>query len=74
MPAFVFPQLLLCGLFVARERMAAALEVAADFLPLTYAFDPLDRVASSGSLGLHGRLDVAVIAGGSPCWRSSSAR
>ena len=28
MPAFVLPQLLLCGLFVPREQMAGALDVA----------------------------------------------
>ncbi len=63
MPAFVFPQLLLCGLFVERERMAGALQVISDALPLTYAFDALDRVAANGSLGGRGRVDVAVIGG-----------
>jgi ABC-2 type transport system permease protein len=65
MPAFVFPQLLLCGLFVPREQMAGALQAAADVLPLTYAFDALDRVAAEGSLGGGGAVDVAVIAGSS---------
>ncbi len=54
MPAFVFPQLLLCGLFVSREKMAEALQTAADALPLTYAFDALDRVTTDGSLGSRG--------------------
>jgi ABC-2 type transport system permease protein len=63
MPAFVTPQMLLCGLFVPRSQMARALEVAADALPLTYAFDALDRVATRGSLGSRGTLDVLVIAG-----------
>jgi ABC-2 type transport system permease protein len=54
MPAFVTPQMLLCGLFVPRSQMARALEVAADALPLTYAFDALDRVATRGSLGSRG--------------------
>jgi ABC transporter DrrB family efflux protein len=44
MPAFVFPQLLLCGLFVARDQMAGALEAVSYALPLTYAYDALDRV------------------------------
>jgi ABC-2 type transport system permease protein len=61
MPAFVLPQLLLCGLFVPRERMAQALQVAADALPMTYAFDSLQRVAVDGRLGERGTLDVAVI-------------
>jgi len=63
MPAFVFPQLLLCGLFVARDQMAAALEAASYALPLTYAYDALDRVTSDGSLGGRGTLDVLVTCG-----------
>jgi ABC-2 type transport system permease protein len=63
MPAFVLPQLLLCGLLVPREQMAGALRVAADVLPLTYAYDSLHRVAVDGALGARGRLDVAVLAG-----------
>ncbi|MEA2290459.1 MAG: type transport system permease protein [Solirubrobacteraceae bacterium] len=62
MPAFILPQLLLCGLFVPREDMAGALRVAADVLPLTYAYDSLHRVAADGALGARGTLDVAVIA------------
>ena len=63
MPAFVFPQLLLCGLFVAREHMAEVLQVVSDVLPLTYAFDALQRATVHGSLGARGALDVAVIIG-----------
>ncbi len=61
MPAFVLPQLFLCGLFAERESMAAALEWVSDALPLTYAFDALDRVAAGGAFGGQGWLDVAVI-------------
>jgi len=63
MPAFVFPQLLLCGLFVPRDQMAPVLEAASYALPLTYAFDALDRVTTDGSLGTAGLVDVAVTAG-----------
>ena len=63
MPAFVFPQLLLCGLFVARDQMAGWLEAISNALPLTYAYDALDRVASGGDFGARGRLDVAVVVG-----------
>jgi ABC-2 type transport system permease protein len=62
MPAVVFPQLLLCGLFVARDEMAAGLRAASDVLPLTYAFDAIDRVTRDGALGTRGAVDVAVIA------------
>jgi ABC-2 type transport system permease protein len=63
MPAFVFPQLLLCGLFVARDQMAKALEAVSYALPLTYAYDALDRVTSDGSLGGRGTVDVIVTCG-----------
>ena len=63
MPAFVLPQLLLCGLFVPREQMAAGLELLAGLLPLTYAFDALDRVTSETSWSGHLTLDVCVITG-----------
>jgi ABC-2 type transport system permease protein len=63
MPAFIFPQLLLCGLFIARDEMAGALEAVSEALPLTYAFDALDRVASGGDFGGRGWLDIAVIVG-----------
>jgi ABC-2 type transport system permease protein len=63
MPAFVFPQMLLCGLFVPRDQMAPALETVSYVLPLTYAFDALDRVANDGSLGRGGMIDVVVVVG-----------
>lgn len=63
MPAFVFPQLLLCGLFVPREEMARALEVAARFLPLTYAFDALDRVTRRDLVDAGLAADAGVVLG-----------
>lgn len=63
MPAFVFPQLLLCGLFVARDEMIGALQIVSDTMPLTYAYEALESVTATGSLGSRGTLDVSVIAG-----------
>ncbi len=63
MPAVVLPQLLLCGLFVARAEMAQLLQVISDVLPLTYAFDALHRATVDGTLGARGALDVAVVLG-----------
>jgi ABC-2 type transport system permease protein len=48
MPAVVFPQLLVCGLFVPRGSMAPVLDAAAGVLPLTYAYAGLQRVAERG--------------------------
>jgi ABC-2 type transport system permease protein len=46
MPAFVFPQLILCGLFVARDRMTAVVHAVSSVLPMTYAYDALARAAA----------------------------
>jgi ABC-2 type transport system permease protein len=61
MPAFVLPQMLLCGLFVARDQMAGVLQVNTDTMPLTYAFEALSSVTNEGTLGSRGALDVTVI-------------
>ena len=63
LPAFVLPQLLLCGLFVPRAEMAGALREAADALPVTYAYDSLQRLEVDGALGARGTLDVGVLGG-----------
>jgi ABC-2 type transport system permease protein len=63
MPAFVLPQILLCGLLVPRDQMAGWLDAIASVLPLTFAFDALDAVAIDGSdlAGVGG--EIAVLAG-----------
>jgi ABC-2 type transport system permease protein len=44
MPALVLPQLLLCGLFAARDTMAGWLEAISTAMPLTYVIEALDQV------------------------------
>jgi ABC transporter DrrB family efflux protein len=63
MPALVFPQMLLCGLFVPRDQMAGVLEAISRVLPLTWAFDGLQRVVvQAESLGSSDVLrDLAVV-------------
>ena len=63
MPAFLFPQFLLCGLLGARSAMARPLEILSDYLPMTYAYDALSRVAVDGSFDRRLALDTAVLAG-----------
>ena len=63
MPAFVLPQLVMCGLFVARAQMAGWLDGLAGALPLTYAYDALARAVSPAALGGDFARDVAVVAG-----------
>lgn len=62
MPALLLPQILLCGLIAPRDRMARPLEIASDYLPMSYAYDALSRVAENR---MDGRLaiDVAVLLG-----------
>lgn len=47
MPVVVVPQILLCGLFVARERMNEALEAVSNVLPLTFSVDALQEIATN---------------------------
>jgi ABC-2 type transport system permease protein len=44
LPAFIFPQLLTCGLFVARNDMAKLLRWFSDIMPLTYSVDAMKQV------------------------------
>jgi len=63
MPAIVFPQMLLCGLIVARDDMARALQLISGVLPLTYAYDALARVTRGDALGARFALDLTVTIG-----------
>jgi ABC-2 type transport system permease protein len=62
MPAFVLPQILLAGLLVPRDKMARALELVSDVLPMTYAYEALAKAAAD-ELDSRLVLDTAVIAG-----------
>ena len=62
MPAVVFPQILLCGLFVARDEMATWLRVVSAFFPLTYAYNALAKTAAD-DFDARFALDVAVVLG-----------
>jgi ABC-2 type transport system permease protein len=62
MPAFVLPQILLCGLFVPREAMPAVLEAISNVLPLSYAVDAMQELVGAADTSAVWR-DVAVVAG-----------
>ena len=49
MPALVFPQVLLGGIFLPRDQLPDVLGAIGDWLPLSHGIDALDAVAS----GLH---------------------
>jgi ABC-2 type transport system permease protein len=44
MPVVALPQILLCGLFVARDSMAGWLQAISDVLPLSYSVEALTEV------------------------------
>jgi ABC-2 type transport system permease protein len=63
MPAFIFPQFLLCGLFIARDRMPDVLHWISNVLPLSYAVDAMKTItAETDPLATVG-VDVAVVVG-----------
>ncbi len=47
MPVVVIPQILLCGLFVARDHMNSLLEGISNVLPLTFSVDALQQIADN---------------------------
>lgn len=63
MPALIFPQLLVCGLFIARESMARPLQWLADIMPLTYSVDALKQVTLHASWSGALSRDVGVVLG-----------
>jgi ABC-2 type transport system permease protein len=61
MPAVVLPQVLLCGLFVARDELPPVLEAVSNVLPLSYAVDAMEQVTlESGASSVAGDLLVIV--------------
>jgi ABC-2 type transport system permease protein len=63
MPAVVLPQILLCGLFVARDQMATWLRAISYVLPLTYAYDALARTATNEIHDAWFAVDCLVVIG-----------
>lgn len=61
MPVVVIPQILLCGLFVARDAMPTVLGVISDCLPLSYAVDAMQNVAGDSALSEVWR-DLGIVA------------
>jgi ABC-2 type transport system permease protein len=51
MPAVVFPQILLCGLFVPRDALPDVLHAVSDALPLSYAVDAMSHLSGGTDTG-----------------------
>ncbi|WP_432058615.1 ABC transporter permease [Streptomyces sp. bgisy022] len=63
MPAVIFPQLLLCGLFAARDTMHPVLEALSDVLPMSYAVDAMNEVLRHSDMTTAFLQDVSIVAG-----------
>ncbi|WP_411103309.1 ABC transporter permease [Streptomyces sp. cmx-4-9] len=63
MPAVIFPQLLLCGLFAPRASMHPVLEALSDVLPMSYAVDGMTQVLTHTDMTAAFVRDAAVVAG-----------
>lgn len=63
MPAFIFPQILICGLFVPLAALPPVLEAAAYYVPLTYAVDALNLATQASEITGEMWRDVWVVAG-----------
>lgn len=61
MPLLVIPQILVCGLFVPRGQLPDVLHAISDVLPLSYAVDAMQEVATSTDTGAVWH-DVAIVA------------
>ncbi len=60
MPAIVIPQILLCGLFVDRDRLPGVLEAISNCLPLSYGVDAMRSVSGDADPAILG--DLGLIA------------
>jgi ABC-2 type transport system permease protein len=63
MPAFIFPQFLLCGLFLPRDRMPDVLHWISDVLPLSYAVDAMKAITAQTDPLRDVLVDVGIVAG-----------
>ncbi|MFB7500850.1 ABC transporter permease [Streptomyces sp. NPDC056161] len=63
MPAVIFPQLLLCGLFTPRPAMHPVLEGISDVLPMSYAVDGMNEVLHHPDATGTFIRDVVIVAG-----------
>ncbi|GAA1758854.1 ABC transporter permease [Luedemannella helvata] len=63
MPIVVLPQVLLCGLFVARDEMAGWLNALSDVMPMTYAVEALQEVGAHAEATATMWKDLGIVLG-----------
>lgn len=62
MPAFVVPQILLCGLIAPRDALPNVLGTISDFLPLSYSVDAINEVTSNPTWSSDLTVDALILA------------
>ncbi|HXX90545.1 MAG TPA: ABC transporter permease [Acidimicrobiales bacterium] len=62
MPAFILPQLLLCGIIVPRDQLPTVLHWVSDALPMSYAVGATQQLSTSATVTSTFVVDVAVVA------------
>jgi ABC-2 type transport system permease protein len=63
LPVVAFPQIMLCGLFVARDQMVGWLEAISDVMPLSYAVEALQEVGAHADATATLWRDVGIVGG-----------
>jgi ABC-2 type transport system permease protein len=63
MPVVAVPQLLLCGLFVARDQMAGWLQAISNVLPLSYSVEALTEVGANAYATATMWRDLVIVVG-----------
>lgn len=63
MPAFILPQLLLCGLIVPLSKMPDILESIARALPMTYAVEAMQNLTSETDISGETQRDLWIVLG-----------
>jgi ABC-2 type transport system permease protein len=60
-PLIILPQLLLCGLLVARDRLPSVLHAISSALPLSYAVDGMHHLSRQAGAGGAVTADIAIL-------------
>jgi ABC-2 type transport system permease protein len=63
LPAFIFPQFLLCGLLMPTAQLPRVLHDIANLLPLTYAVDAMTRISMGTTIATRTLQDMLVVLG-----------
>jgi ABC-2 type transport system permease protein len=73
LPAFVLPQLLLCGLLAPRDEMSGVLQALSDFLPMTYAVDAMSALTVGADFAVVALTAAGALALGAATLRRRTA-